>query len=259
LRNVGKSTAEVADALGITCGQLYNWHRLLPESIRFTGPSKELNYSDEVIDLLIYIIELKKTSNLLKHSEIKKKVYNKMQNTRARNKKNNLSQLKIVSIRNAAIRLGVPKMTVVNWVKAFDIVVEKKGMSLNFTSEILDTLAQIKEMRENGIGYDEIRQALQLKQPVIPLNGTGRELADQINNLNEVIDKQEREKKDLRDRIATLENSLDNLLATISDLRNQQQPQQVRHVEPGHAGHINDTGKKWWAIKPLRKLLNGGM
>jgi chromosome segregation ATPase len=108
----------------------------------------------------------------------------------------------------------------------------------------------------------QVNTQSQCKQPTVNQNiKSGISLTfDEFNLLNETIVKKEREKKELRDRIATLENSLDNLLATISDLRNQQQPQPVQPVEPEpDQVVINDTGKKWWAIKPLQKLLNGGM
>jgi DNA-binding transcriptional MerR regulator len=179
--------------LGVNPHNLYQWSLLLPRSIRTSGYSNHLNYDDEVIRLLKYIIVLK-SKGYIDHAEIKQKVHRKMYNDRRKTKQvNPQSQCKQPTV-NQNI---------------------KSGISLTF---------------------------------------------EEFNLLNETIVKKEREKKELRDRIATLENSLDNLLATISDLRNQQQPQPMQHVEPEpDQVVINDTGKKWWAIKPLQKLLNGGM
>ena len=190
---IGKKTLEVANMLGVNPHTLYQWSLLLPRSIRTSGYSNHLNYNDEVIRLLKYIIVLK-SKGYIDHADIKQKVHRKMYNDRRKTKQvNTQSQCKQPTV-NQNI---------------------KSGISLTF---------------------------------------------DEFNLLNETIVKKEREKKELRDRIATLENSLDNLLATISDLRNQQQPQPVQPVEPEpDQVVINDTGKKWWAIKPLQKLLNGGM
>lgn len=191
---IGKKTLEVANMLGVNPHTLYQWSLLLPRSIRTSGYSNHLNYDDEVIRLLKYIIVLK-SKGYIDHAEIKQKVHRKMYNDRRKTK--------------------------------------------------------------------QVNPQSHSKQPVIKQNiNTGRKLSDEVNRLNETVERQEREKKDLRDRIATLENSLDSLLATISDLRNQPQPQPkpVQPVEPEpDQVAINDTSKKWWAIKPLQKLINGGM
>lgn len=141
-----------------------------------------------------------------------------------------------LSANAAAAKLGIPKTTILGWLKALPIEVETDSRGqYKLTPEALAALARVQSLRGNGSGYETIRQALTTDVHQAEATPTSTDATTASTLIGLLRDERERSAR-LADQVADL-----SAVAAAHQARAAMLAERVTLLEVGQ-------GHPWWKL-----------